>query len=89
MTAFAVHVERAEKRLKHWEGKLDELAEKAPNLQHDQQQALDKRRALLQTKLDLAQEKLEALRNAGERGWEAFKVDLEHSFRDFEKSFKG
>jgi vacuolar-type H+-ATPase subunit I/STV1 len=88
VTAFAFYVEKAEKRLKHWEGKLDNLAEKALNLQHDQQEELEKRRVQLQTKLDLTQGRLEALRSAGDRGWEAFKSDLEHSFRDFEQSFK-
>jgi S-formylglutathione hydrolase FrmB len=77
-----------EKRLKHWAAEMDKLAQTAQSIQITQKAAFDKRAIDLQAKLDLAQNKLTALRGAGEHKWESFKEALERSVHELEKAFK-
>lgn len=88
MNAFNVHVEKVEKRLKHWTAELDKVANGALSIESSEKAEFESRFVDLQAKLDFARSKLEALRGAGEHKWEAFKDDLEVSIRHLEKSFK-
>lgn len=88
MTTFALHVDRSERRLDHWQRHLNAVAEKGLVLAAPEQATLDAHLSHLRQKLEVAQRKLEALRSAGEQRWHAYKLDLELSFRDFEKSFR-
>lgn len=88
MSAFNVHVEKSEKRLKHWTAELDKFAQSESSIEPAQREGFDTRRNQLQEKLDFAKSKLEALRSSGEHKWEAFKDELEQSIRQLETSFK-
>lgn len=86
--AFNLHVEKTEKRLKHWRFELDKFAQTALSIQVNQKAAFDKKVIDLQAKLDLAQIKFEALRSAGGHKFEALKDALEHSVSELERAFK-
>ncbi len=88
MSALDDYVHQTEKRLKHWGGELDKLAQNALSADPAQAEKLEHRRVELQKKLDFAHSRLEALRGAGEHRWEAFKEELELSLRELQKSFK-
>ena len=88
MTPLHVHAGKMEKRLQHWGAELDQLAQTALSIQATQKAAFDERIADLRAKLDLAQNKLEALRGSGEQKWEDFKDDLDACVHDLEAAFK-
>ena len=88
MGAFNVHVEKVEKRLKHWTAELDKVANSALSIELPEKEEFERRFVDLRSKLDFSRAKLEALRGAGEHRWEAFKDDLEVAIRRLEKSFK-
>lgn len=77
-----------ESQLTLWGAKLDELIAKAKVSRQEAQIESRKHLDELKRKLDAATTKLQAAKAAGGDKWEAFKHDVEGSWKDLEAAFK-
>jgi len=77
-----------ESQLRLWGAKLDELFAKAKVSKQEAQIESRKHLDELKLKLDAATTKLQAAKAAGGDKWDAFKHDLESSWKDLEGAFK-
>ena len=82
-------IEKYEKRIRYWGGKLESLVATAdaaePAVSVGYRHDIDD----LKLKFQVIQTKIETLKAVGEKKWDTLKEDIELSWRDLHKTFKG
>ena len=80
-------VGRMEKQLKDWRVKLDDFIAKADKGDKNTKNNYYKQIDNLKSKYHVAQSKLEETKKGGHEKWEGLRTDIEHTWKDVEKTF--
>lgn len=87
-TAVEKHIATAEKQLKSWAAKLDEVLEDAERSGKQAKAESTERIEAVRTKLSAAEARLDELKRAEASKWDRFKADLQVALRDIEAAFE-